>query len=78
MRILDEMPYEVCVEKFGEICGICGAKPPAGRKLYRDHDHHRVGVMRGLLCMTCNRALTQRIDDPVWLEKAAAYLRQSS
>lgn len=67
-------PYAVWVEKFGEVCGICGRKPTAKRRLDRDHDH-RDGHMRGLLCARCNRALPSWITIE-WLEKAIAYLKK--
>jgi hypothetical protein len=84
MRALD-LPYEDYVAlNGGERCGICGRPPtkatrdkPA-RRLDRDHDH-RDGKPRGLLCggrMGCNRRLG-RVDDPRWLEAAAAYLRRA-
>jgi hypothetical protein len=33
-------------------CGICGLETEAGG-LYHDHDH-RTGLLRGLLCRSCN------------------------
>lgn len=73
-------PYEDFVRiNGGEHCGIC-KKPRAETnhpewKLQRDHDHH-TGKPRGLLCIPCNRNLTQKIDNPAWLRAAAAYLER--
>jgi hypothetical protein len=56
-----EQSYEQFIElNGGENCGICGAtRPKTGRRLDRDHDH-RSGKGRGLLCHSCNRALSNR------------------
>lgn len=79
-RSLPTDSYEFYIElNGGEHCGICGKGPSPTRRLDRDHDH-RTGKARGLLCggrMGCNRRLG-RVDDPVWLEAAARYLRRTS
>lgn len=59
-------------------CGICGSPPdPSKRKgqqgLHVDHCH-TTGVVRGLLCFSCNAALGMFKDDAAMLEKALAYL----
>lgn len=72
--VLDAMPYEAWIERFGERCGICGAVPSADRRLDRDHDH-TTGAPRGLLCHLCNRTLGSRITAD-WLRAAAAYLER--
>lgn len=72
--VLNEMPYEVWVEAFGERCGICGMVPGEGqRRLDRDHDHTRLAKPRGLLCHRCNRALPNWITAS-WLRAAADYV----
>lgn len=71
-EVLDALPYEDWVARFGERCGICGAKPSGKRRLDRDHDH-RTGQPRGLLCHICNRSLGNR--DVAWLWQAAGYLQ---
>lgn len=73
MAVLD-IPYEVWVARFGELCGICGAAPKPGKRLCRDHDH-RTGAMRGLLCFQCNRKLGNK--DEAWLRAAADYLARA-
>ena len=70
-QVLDTMPYEEWVERFGERCGICG-REPSGRRLDRDHCH-RTGEPRGLLCHRCNRALPSWVDAD-WLELAWTYV----
>lgn len=70
-----DVPYEEWVERFGEVCGICGAEPK-GRRLDRDHDH-KTGEMRGLLCHLCNRALSNRVDAD-WLSRATEYMQHAA
>jgi hypothetical protein len=67
------VPYERWVEVFGEVCGVCGAKPKPGKKLNRDHAHRKPYGARGLLCQKCNRWLPYfaTVD---WLLNAAKYL----
>ena len=65
------------VEKQGNVCAICGSAPGAWRAngggLVIDHDHS-TGMVRGLLCPSCNRGLGQFEDDPTRLLSAAKYL----
>jgi hypothetical protein len=63
-------------------CYICGEpekrrKDKTGviRRLSIDHDHE-TGKVRGLLCANCNNMLGLALDNPVLLEKGAAYIRQ--
>ena len=73
--ILNEMPYEQWVERFGETCGICGAGPLPNRRLDRDHDHV-TGKPRGLLCRKDNRMLKRTLTSE-WMTAALAYLRRA-
>jgi Recombination endonuclease VII len=74
MAVLD-IPYEVWVQRFGGRCGICGAPPPPGKRLYREHGHEGDGTMRGLACFQCNRKLGNK--DEKWLRAAADYLARA-
>lgn len=57
------------------LCAICG-QPPRGKMKRLSVDHnHETKTVRGLLCITCNRALGW-LDNPDWLAKAQAYLAQ--
>jgi hypothetical protein len=47
--------YDAILEYQGGICAICD-HPPKTRRLSVDHDH-KTGLIRGLLCHQCNRAL---------------------
>ena len=75
-RVLDSMPYEDWVERFGERCGVCGRGRSEHRRLDRDHDH-KTGNPRGLLCQRCNRALPSWVD-AAWLRRAADYLERNA
>jgi hypothetical protein len=61
------------------VCAVC-AKPPdpngirSASRLHVDHDH-QTGLVRGLLCLNCNRGIGYFADDPQRLEAAAQYLR---
>ena len=47
-----------------------------GRKtLHIDHDHSN-GVIRGLLCTACNKALGLFKDDPTRIQSAILYLQR--
>lgn len=60
-------------EKLGQICSICG-RPRRKNKLSVDHNHKN-GLIRGILCMRCNRGIAWFEDNPELLEMAASYLR---
>ncbi len=55
-------------------CAICRQKQNGSREwLCVDHDH-TTGVIRGLLCDPCNKALGLFADDPIRLQAAKEYL----
>lgn len=62
------------LEACGHACMICGKKGKRGvGQLVIDHDH-ATGLVRGVLCHTCNTGLGQFADDPTRLASAIAYL----
>ena len=68
--------YDAMLEAQGGVCAICGGEQTLGRKHF-DVDHcHDTGIVRGLLCSHCNRALGLMLDDPSRLRGAAAYLER--
>ena len=70
---LDE--YESMLESQGGVCAIC-KQPERGNRAKRlavDHCHE-TGVIRGLLCQSCNRALGLFKDDVDLLNAAINYL----
>lgn len=75
--------YSLSIEGYNQFlidqkcqCKICGKQhdPSIKRgRLYVDHNHD-TGIVRALLCASCNKALGQMLDSPDLLRKAAAYL----
>lgn len=55
-------------------CDICKVELLDSSVSYVDHDH-KTGVIRGILCNTCNRALGMFKDDVKVLESAVLYLK---
>ena len=74
--------YDRLIVTQGNVCAVCGMAEGARRnkdgkpvRLSVDHDHQS-GAIRELLCSGCNLMLGCAKDDPVRLEKGAAYLRR--
>jgi len=68
--------YGISPEIFEEMALAQGYRCPICRRkklLVVDHDHES-GVVRGLLCQSCNSGLGFFKDNPVWLKRAARYL----
>jgi hypothetical protein len=64
------------------LCAVCHRPQKSGKRLGTDHDHKRDGLIRGLLCSTCNRALGRmertwdnKTDVALMLERLADFLR---
>jgi len=72
--------YNALLRRQSGVCGICGKDEPAehgrtGKQFRLAVDHcHETGVVRGLLCQKCNRAIGLLGDDPQALRKAISYL----
>jgi len=69
-------------KKFGlqnNACAICQGTEARGRanSFHIDHNH-TTGAFRGLLCHMCNVGIGSLQDDPILLERAVNYLRESS
>lgn len=70
---LDE--YDAMLAAQGGRCAACRTDQPGGRwaRFSVDHDH-ATGLVRGLLCLRCNRAVGLMLDDPVTARAIASYL----
>lgn len=64
--------YNLIFKYQGGKCYIC-KQPSKGKRLAVDHDH-KSGLVRGLLCMKCNRALGKFRDDTQLVVNAADYV----
>lgn len=73
--------FEAMLKNQRGKCAIpeCGAETPGGRskRWHVDHDHV-TGVVRGLLCNSCNVGLGFFDDRPELLRAAAAYLERKA
>lgn len=69
--------YQEMWEESNGKCWICGWAWKAGkRRLSVDHDH-KTGMIRGLLCYTCNKGLGVFRDRVEVLLNAAKYLQEN-
>ena len=64
--------YDAMSDRQGHICAICKQPEPNGN-LVVDHDH-KTGLVRGLLCNNCNRAIGALQDDISVVRSASLYL----
>lgn len=68
---MSDEQYERLLAAQGGHCALCPATPKT-RRLHVDHEH-RTGLVRGLLCMKCNRWLPTWVTAG-WLIRASRYL----
>ena len=67
--------YDDMAEAQNHCCAICGADEPKTKHMTEHIDHcHDTGVLRQLLCSTCNTGLGSFYDNPEWLKRAAEYV----
>lgn len=67
--------YDKMLKNQNFQCAICLSNHSNKRMLDVDHNHH-TGVVRGLLCRSCNLAIGQLKDSIEILNKAIVYLSQ--
>jgi hypothetical protein len=72
--------YDTMHQDQNGLCAVCGNPETASNqygplKLAVDHCHNS-NVVRGLLCMRCNRSLGMLRDDPEIIESLLAYRRK--
>jgi hypothetical protein len=71
--------YAAILWAQGGVCAICRrpetarTKDGRPRPLAVDHDH-KTGVIRGLLCTSCNTLLGKKRDEVGFFQRAAVYL----
>lgn len=67
------LEYDVVLAFQHGVCAICG-KAPTMNRLHVDHCHTG-GLIRGLLCMRCNRAIAKFEDKADLMLAGAAYIQ---
>jgi hypothetical protein len=70
--------YMALLEKQEGVCAICrGPETYPGRERLAVDHCHATGIVRGLLCNHCNRAIGFLRENPEVVDRAANYLRQA-
>lgn len=70
--------YKALLVQQKYLCAICSEPETAkGYKLSVDHNH-KTGIVRGLLCFSCNRGLGYFRENKKYLKNAISYLRKES
>lgn len=72
---LSPAEYAALVVTQNGKCAICGGANSDGRPLFVDHNH-ATNKVRELLCHWCNSVIGHCRENPIVLERAAAYLRK--
>lgn len=69
--------YDQMLEEQKGVCAICGCSETKPNAKYLAVDHnHETGIVRGLLCNNCNRALGLLKDNKEILQNAIKYLEK--
>ena len=68
---IDEAGVMALLEQQAGLCAICGQEGPT----HVDHAHG-TGVIRGVLCFSCNRGLGKAQDEVEVLKLSIEYLRK--
>jgi hypothetical protein len=68
--------YDALRAKQNGCCAVCGKPESAKRNLAIDHDHE-TGVIRGLLCVSCNTLIGRLEANEKLLPLVLAYLKRS-
>jgi hypothetical protein len=79
--------YGISPEQYASMLAATKGRCPICRTMFADSprdlkpvvDHcHKTGVVRGVICLACNRALSALLDKPKLLRAAARYLERAS
>lgn len=74
---LSDDQYRKMLQRQKGRCAICHVSQDAARRRF-DVDHcHKTGIIRGLLCIRCNRGIGLLRDDFTIIKRAMRYLKKS-
>lgn len=73
---IDIENYLKILENQNGVCAICKKECKTKSRLSVDHNHE-TGMVRGLLCNRCNRAIGMFEDNPEILRSAIRYLEDN-
>jgi uncharacterized protein with PIN domain len=68
--------FEGMLAEQANACAVCHEDFTTASSAHVDHDHE-TGVVRGLLCTSCNNGLGRFSDDPELLRRAADYVERA-
>lgn len=71
---ISSQDYERMLAAQGHVCAIC-KRDPDRKRLAVDHCHTS-GIVRGILCSSCNYGIGVFSNRADWLAAAARYLRK--
>jgi Recombination endonuclease VII len=66
--------WEAMFEAQGRKCACCGSDDPKSKKGWQTDHCHETGLIRGILCAPCNRALGHSQEDSARLQALVRYL----
>jgi hypothetical protein len=72
---LTEEQYQALLLKCAGRCVLCGLDFEVAKGIAAIDHCHKTGVVRGVLCGSCNMSLHKLEDDFTWAERAIAYLK---
>lgn len=67
--------YLVMLEAQGGCCAICGTDDTGKRKAFAVDHCHETGVVRGLLCSSCNTGIGLLKEDLGIMKRAMEYVK---
>jgi hypothetical protein len=68
--------YDLILAEQGGVCAGCERRPEAGKRSFAvDHLHDATKLIRGILCMHCNRMLPNRKGMIFIVENLLEYLK---
>ena len=68
--------YYAFLKRQNNCCAICFSDTPGRRRKFAVDHNHKTGMIRGLLCTTCNNGLGYFKDSPKIMQRAVDYLEE--